>query len=77
MALVFPERSPSPEGFPGMEALNQYRKFAEECRRLARRVESEEHRKILEQMAEVWSRLAAEAAQKSSQTGSRQSDESA
>jgi hypothetical protein len=62
MALLLPER-PHPTGcFPGMETPNQYRNFAEQCRRLARKAENEEHRKILEQMADVWSQLAAEAA---------------
>lgn len=49
-----------------MEMLPDYRKFAEECRRLARRVESEQHKAILEQLAEVWLRLAAAAEQKGS-----------
>jgi hypothetical protein len=47
-----------------METPADYRKFAEECRRLARRAEDEQHKAILEQMAEVWSRLALEAEQK-------------
>jgi hypothetical protein len=47
-----------------METPADYRSFAEECRRLAGRAEDEQHKAILEQMAEVWSRLAAEAEQK-------------
>jgi hypothetical protein len=47
-----------------METAADYRKFAEECRRLARRAEDEQHKVVLEQMAEVWLRLAVEAEQK-------------
>ena len=64
MALLLPERQLPLAGFLCMETPEQYRKFAAECRQLARRTENAEHREILEQMAEVWSRLAAEAAKK-------------
>jgi hypothetical protein len=47
-----------------METAADYRKLAEECRRLARRAEDEQHKAVLEQMAEVWLRLAVEAEQK-------------
>lgn len=47
-----------------MEKPQDYRKFAEECRRLAKQVTNQQHRAILEQMAEVWLRLAADAEQK-------------
>jgi hypothetical protein len=47
-----------------METPADYRKFAEECRRLARRAEDEQPKAVLEQMAVVWSRLAVEAEQK-------------
>jgi hypothetical protein len=47
-----------------METPADYRKLAEECRRLASRVEDEQHRAVLEQMAEVWWRLALEAEHK-------------
>jgi hypothetical protein len=49
-----------------METPADYRKFAEECRRLVGRAESGQHKAILEQMAEVWLRLAAEAEQQRS-----------
>ncbi len=49
-----------------METAADYRKFAEECRRLARRAEDEQHKAVLEQMAEVWLRLAVEAEKKRS-----------
>ena len=44
-----------------MTPLNQYREFAEECLRLAKQANDERHRKILKEMAEVWSKLAEEA----------------
>jgi hypothetical protein len=49
-----------------METSQDYRKFAEECRRLAKEVENGEHKRVLEQMAEAWLRLAREARQKDS-----------
>ena len=48
-----------------METLDEYRKYAEECRRLAGKIDAEQYRAVLEEMAEAWSRLAAEAKQKS------------
>jgi hypothetical protein len=48
-----------------METPNDYRKYAQECRRLAAKADAEEHRAILQEMAETWIRLAAEAEQKS------------
>jgi hypothetical protein len=42
----------------------QYREFAEECRRLAKQATDEHHRKLLKEMAEVWSKLAEEADKK-------------
>jgi hypothetical protein len=47
-----------------IEAPSDYRKFAEECRRLAARAAEQKHKAILEQMAEVWSKLALEAEEK-------------
>jgi hypothetical protein len=41
-----------------MRSSTQYREFAEECLRLARDANAERHRKILEEMAEAWSKLA-------------------
>ena len=43
-----------------MDPCAQYRGFAEECRRLAEQVKSERHRRILHEMALVWSKLADE-----------------
>jgi hypothetical protein len=39
----------------------QYREFAEECERLAKQIKTDGERKILEEMAEAWRRVAAEA----------------
>jgi len=47
-----------------METAKDYRKFAQECRQLAKRAGTDQHKFILEEMAEVWLKLAAEAEQK-------------
>jgi hypothetical protein len=44
-----------------MDSSREYRRFAEECRCLAQDAKTERHRKILEEMAEAWSKLAEEA----------------
>jgi hypothetical protein len=44
-----------------LERSAQYREFAEECNRLAETAKADGHRKILEEMAEAWRRVAAEA----------------
>jgi hypothetical protein len=41
-----------------METPAQYRKFAEECERLAKQAKAAHHRKVLEEMALVWWELA-------------------
>jgi hypothetical protein len=69
MAPVFPERRGSAGDCSRMEPPREYRQFAEECRRLARKADNEQHRKILTEMAEVWSRLAVEAEQKKPRAG--------
>jgi hypothetical protein len=45
-----------------LETSEQYREFAEECDRLAAKADG--HRKILEEMAEAWRMVAAEAGKK-------------
>jgi hypothetical protein len=40
---------------------SQYRKFAEECERLAKMERNERHRSLLMEMADAWKKLAAEA----------------
>jgi hypothetical protein len=42
------------------EKAQEYRKHAEECMRLARQVDREEHRKMVLQMAQTWLKLAEE-----------------
>jgi hypothetical protein len=44
-----------------METATEYRRFAEECRRMAREIKGERHRGILEDMAREWEKLAKEA----------------
>jgi hypothetical protein len=41
-----------------METPAQYRKFAEECERLAQQARAPHHRQVLEEMARVWKELA-------------------
>jgi hypothetical protein len=43
------------------ETSAEYREFAEECDRLAKQVKTDGERKILEEMAEAWRIVAAEA----------------
>ena len=43
------------------ETSAEYREFAEECDRLAKQVTTDGHRKTLEEMAEAWRIVAAEA----------------
>jgi len=43
-----------------MTTPTQYRRFAEECRRLAQQVESDRHRLVLHEMASAWEALADE-----------------
>jgi len=64
MSRVLQERRFPPNGCFGMETIPDYRKFAEECRNLARGAKDPEHKEILERMAEAWLLLAAEAEQK-------------
>ena len=47
-----------------LETSAQYREFAEECNRLAKQANTDDHRKILEEMAEAWRMVAAEADKK-------------
>src|SRR5262245_59143159 len=49
-----------------METATEYRRFAQECRRLARDAQTERHRKIMEDMARAWDTLATEVDEESS-----------
>ena len=46
----------------------QYRKFAEECRRLARYVRTAQERKVLQDMEAAWIQAAGETERKSART---------
>jgi hypothetical protein len=43
-----------------MQKAKVYRKHAEECMRLMQQMDRQEHRKMLEEMAQIWLRMAAE-----------------
>jgi hypothetical protein len=64
MVRMPPERVAGKSGCYRMETPNDYRKYAEECRRLAAKADTEQHKAILDEMAATWSRLAAEAERK-------------
>jgi hypothetical protein len=49
-----------------MEPSTQYRKFAEDCRRLVKSAKTAEERKVLKEMETIWRKLAGEADKKSS-----------
>jgi hypothetical protein len=44
-----------------METATEYRRFSEECRRMALEAKTERHRRVLEEMAREWEKLAKEA----------------
>jgi hypothetical protein len=52
-------------GLVWVETVAQYIEFAVECDRLVADTQSERHRKILEEMAQVWRKLARDAETKS------------
>lgn len=58
MAALFSERGSRFGGLFRMETPAQYLKFAEECERLAKQAKTADHRKVLEEMAQVWRQLA-------------------
>ena len=66
MASMHPERPARTAGYSGMETSTEYRRFAHECRRLAREAKTERHRKIMEDMARAWEQLAKEADEEAS-----------
>ena len=57
-----------PAGCPCMEPSTEYQRFAQECRRLAQQAKTEEHRRMLEEMAQAWEKLVKETNQKGSRS---------
>lgn len=69
MAGITPERYTATADCSRMEPMEpsiQYRKFAEDCRRLVKSARTAEERKVLQEMEATWSKLAEEADKKSS-----------
>jgi hypothetical protein len=60
MALMHQERPVAAPDLSQMETPDQYREFAAECYRLALVAKTDEHRKMLREMARAWSKLAEE-----------------
>ena len=58
MPAINSERPVRLDGLFHMETSAQYRKFAEECDRLAKQARAAHHRTVLEEMAQVWRELA-------------------
>src|SRR5262249_42452209 len=54
-----------------METATEYRRFAQECRRLARDAQTERHRKIMEDMARAWDTLATQGDEEASHASPR------
>jgi hypothetical protein len=50
------ERAAALRGFLGMETSDQYREYAAEC--LAAAAKTDEHRKMLREIARAWERVA-------------------
>ena len=58
---MHPERGSRRRGWLPMQASLEYRRFAQECERLARQAVAPRQRDVLLEMAEAWKRLAAAA----------------
>lgn len=52
--------APHPTGCSCMDPSTEYQRFAQECRRLAQQAKTEQHRRILEEMAQAWEQIARE-----------------
>lgn len=63
MTQMHQERDLAISGWPGMETADQYRECAAECYRLASVAKTDEHRKMLREMARAWRKVAEEAEQ--------------
>jgi len=66
MAGITLERYTATADCSHMEPSIQYRKFADDCRRLVKSARTAEERKVLQEMEAIWSKLAEEADKKSS-----------
>ena len=66
MAGILLERHTATADCSRMGPSTQYRKFAEECHRLAKSAKTAEERKVLQEMEVIWKKLAEEADKKSS-----------
>jgi hypothetical protein len=55
-------------GWPRMETPDQYREYAAECYRLASLAKTDEHRKMLREIARAWTKVAEEAEQTETQS---------
>jgi hypothetical protein len=64
MSRMRSERSHREAGWPWMKQSMQYREFAEECLRLAKRAKTDQERAVLQEMAAAWLKLAEAAEQK-------------
>jgi phage terminase small subunit len=66
----FLERHAGTDGCSRVEqSSEQYRKFADECRRLVKFVQTAEERKILQQMEAAWTKVAEEVDEKAGKNG--------
>jgi len=68
MSRMRPERSHCETDWPRMKSSTQYREFAEECLRMAKRAKTDQELTILQEMAAVWLKLAEAAEEKSLKT---------
>jgi len=68
MTRMHQERCSAARGLPRMETFAQYREFAVECYRLASIAKTDEHRKMLREMAHAWRKVAEEAEQTETQS---------
>jgi hypothetical protein len=66
IAAILLERHTATADCSRMEPSIQYRKFAEECRRLAKSAKTADERKVLQEMEAIWTQLAEAADKKSS-----------
>lgn len=63
MTHMHQERDLAISGWLRMETPDQYREYATECYRLASVAKTDEHRKMLREIARAWTKVAEEAEQ--------------